>query len=167
MTEFEEIALKKIAKEYLVHSIYHRINLLADEYGISNAEISKHIGWDPAGYNQKYNRSNDLRMTTFIKIYAAIIEIVAKKENDFESYGLERSSIELKDLITDNEILVGRLFSFISAVAESGKDFCGIGMLRETFMDMRPFVLKGMRSKSFNEREFDCYMRYYKMLCEE
>ena len=52
MTEYEETVLKKIVKGYLIECIYTRLNRLAGEYGISNAEISKRIGWDPAGFNQ-------------------------------------------------------------------------------------------------------------------
>lgn len=164
MTEFEEIALKKIIKDYLIDSVYHKINLLIGEYGISNAEISKHIGWDPAGYNQKYNRSNDLRITTFIKIYAAIMEIVSAREKEYGYEALKLSEIKLTDLITEEEIKIGYLFNHISAVAEGKMDFLSNKSLVGTYAALRLFVMKGRKNKKFNEREIEVYIKFYKQI---
>lgn len=167
MLEFDEIALKKIVKEYLIDHVYLRINLVAGRWGISNAEISKQIGWDPAGYNQKYSRSNDLRITTFIKIYTAIQEIIEKKEEGFSNdiLGLER--IGLEDFITDEEIEIGHLFNHISSAVEGREEFLGKSKYVKVFCQMRAFVLQGFRNKKFNEREVAVYARYYAELKRE
>ncbi len=167
MTEFEEIALKKIVKDYLIENIYYRINLLIGKYGISNAEISKRIGWDPAGYNQKYNRSNDLRMTTFIKIYVAIQEIIAEKEEEYGYEELELSKIDLNDLITQDEFDLGRLFNHISAAAEGKTEFLSSVSLVHTYLSLKSFVLLGRKNKKFSEREIDVYISFYKAVSEQ
>ncbi|MEA5002111.1 MAG: hypothetical protein VB081_01225 [Christensenella sp.] len=167
MTEFEEIALKKIVKDYLIENIYYRINLLIGKYGISNAEISKRIGWDPAGYNQKYNRSNDLRMTTFIKIYVAIQEIIAEKEAEYGYEELELSKIDLNDLITQDEFALGRLFNHISAAAEGKMEFLSNVSLTHTYLSLKSFVLLGRKNKKFSEREIDVYISFYKAISEQ
>ncbi len=164
MTEFEEIALKKIIKDYLIDNVYRNINLLIGEYGISNAEISKHIGWDPAGYNQKYNRSNDLRITTFIKIYAAIMEIVSAKEKEYGYEALRLSEIRLSELLTEDEINLGFLFNHISAIAEGKVSFLGDKKLMDTYTGLRLYVMKGRKNKKFNEREIDVYIKFYKKI---
>ncbi|WP_066645747.1 hypothetical protein [Christensenella timonensis] len=166
MTEFEEIALKKIVKDSLIENIYYRINLLIGKYGISNAEISKRIGWDPAGYNQKYNRSNDLRMTTFIKIYVAIQEIIAEKEEEYGYEDLQLSKIDLNDLITQDEFDLGRLFNHISAAAEGKTEFLSSNSLTHTYLSLKSFVLLGRKNKKFSEREIDVYISFYKAIAE-
>lgn len=166
MTEFEEISLKKIIKDYLIDSIYYRLNSLAGRYGISNAEISKRIGWDPAGFNQKYNRSNDLRITTFIKIYVAIIDLVSEKEAEYGYYDLELGNISLNELITQKELDVGSLFNHISAVAEGRAEFLDKPVLVETYVSMKSFVLVGRKNKKFSDREIGVYIDYYKRVKE-
>ncbi len=162
MTEFEELALKKITKDYLIDCVYTRLNVIAGRYGISNAEISKHIGWDPAGFNQKYSRSNDLRITTFIKIYVALVDLIAEKEAELGLDGLESSQIRLDELITQQELDVGALFNHISAAAEGKSEFLNRDNYTSTYKLMKPFVFVGKRSKKFSDRETDVYIRYYK-----
>lgn len=160
MTESEELALKKITKDYLVDCIYQRINHLSGRHGISDADISKKIGWDPAGFNQKYNRSNDLRITTFIKIYVALIDLINEKEEGTEGFAPDSSGID--ELITHNEIAVGTLFNHISAAAEGREEFLCSPALIRTYAEMKPFVLMGKRSQRFNDREANAYVKYYK-----
>lgn len=162
MTEFEELALKKITKDYLVDCVYHHINVLSGKYGISNAEISKHVGWDPAGFNQKYNRSNDLRITTFIKIYVALTELIAEKEAEAGMDESTFSALNLSDLITPEELEVGALFNHISAAAEGSAAFLCRPGYAETYRRMKPFVLVSKKNKRFSDREIDVYVRFYK-----
>ncbi len=164
MTEFEELALKKIIKDYLIDCVYYNINLLIGKYGISNAEISKKIGWDQAGYNQKYNRSNDLRITTFIKIYTALLELVREKEAEYGFEELNLSNIDLNELITKNELDLGHLFNHISSVAEGKTEFLSDKSLADTFLSLKSFVLTGRKNKKFNDKEIDVYIKYYKKL---
>ncbi len=158
MTEFEELALKKITKDYLVDSIYYRINLLSSKYGISNADISKKIGWDPAGFNQKYNRSNDLRITTFVRVYVAVVDLINEKEREIE--GLTPSKAGIDELITSDEVAIGVLFNHISAAAEGQEQFLNTPSLVKTYTEMRPFVLMGRRNQRFNDREMKVYIKY-------
>ncbi len=162
MTEFEELALKKITKDYLIDCVYTRLNVIAGRYGISNAEISKHIGWDPAGFNQKYSRSNDLRITTFIKIYVALIDLVAEKEAEMGLEDLETSEIKLDELITQKELDAATLFNHISAAAEGKSEFLNKKNYRQTYKMMKPFVFVGKKSKKFSDKEIDVYISYYK-----
>lgn len=161
MTEFEELALKKITKDYLVDCVYTRINLIANKYGISNAEISKHIGWDPASFNQKYNRSNDLRISTFIKIYMAMRELVLEKEADMGLKVGDSSFIQLSELITQNELDVGALFIHISAAAEGRTQFLDKEFYINTYKSMKPFVMVSKKNKRFSEREVEVFIKYY------
>ncbi len=162
LTEFEELALKKITRDYLVESIYVRLNIIAGRYGISNAEISKHIGWDPAGFNQKYSRSNDLRITTFIKIYVALTDLLREKELEVGLDESDITTIEIGDFITPEAINVGSLFNHISSVVEGRDDFLSSKTLRETYMRMKPFLLVGRKSKKYSDREIGVYINYYK-----
>ena len=164
LTEFEELALKKITKDYLVDCVYSHINILSGKYGISNAEISKHVGWDPAGFNQKFNRSNDLRITTFIKIYVALTELVAEKEKEAGMEELTLTQIQIGDLITPEELAVGALFNHISAAAEGTADFLGKAPYVETYQRMKPFVLVSKKNKRYSDREIEVYIRYYKAI---
>lgn len=166
LTEFEELALKKITKDFLIDCVYTKINIIAGEYGISNAEISKYIGWDPAGFNQKYNRSNDLRITTFIKIFVALQDLIQLKE---EELGIEQqiqSNIQLHDLITQQELDAGSLFNHISAAAEGRDVFLKKPQHRKTYMRMKAFVLISKRNRRFNEREIAVYVNYYKIAAD-
>ena len=162
MTEFEELALKKIAKDFLIDSVYARLNTLLGRCGISNAEISREIGWDPAGFNQKYNRSNDLRITTFIKIYVALTDLIAAKETELGYAGMNLMRVELTDLITAEEIAVGSLFNHISAAAEGRANFLEKQSYVNTYKRMGPFIFLGKNNKRFSEREIGVYMSYYK-----
>ncbi len=165
MTEFEELSLKKITKDYLVDCVYARLNVISGRYGISNAEISKRIGWDPAGFNQKYNRHNDLRITTFIKIYVALADLIKEREADLVADGFEASTIRLDELITQKELSVGALFNHISAVAEGKATLLDGENFARTYMEMKPFVLVGKRKKKFSDREIEVYVNYYKRAC--
>lgn len=162
MTEFEELALKKITKDYLVDCVYTRLNLIAGRYGISNAQISKQIGWDPAGYNQKYNRSNDLRITTFIKIYVALTDLICEREAELELDGMEASSIRLDELITHKELDVGALFNHISAAAEGKVKLLNKLCFATTYKEMKPFVLVSKKKKRLSDKEIQVYINYYK-----
>ena len=164
MSEFEELALKKITKYYLVDCVYLKINTISSRYGISNAEISKRIGWDPAGFNQKYNRSNDLRITTFVKIFVALIDLIAEKEADMGMDRLSATKIQLDQFISDKECSAGALFNHISGAAEGREEFLNTEGFRETYREMRPFVLVGSRNSRFSEREMDVYISYYQTL---
>lgn len=164
MTEFEELALKKIAKDYLVDRIYNNINTLAGRYDISNAEISKHIGWDPAGFNQKYSRSNDLRITTFIKIYVALTNLIAEREAELGLNGLDMTKFSIQELITQQEIDVGALFNHISAAAEGKAEFLEEPEYAATYKGMKPFVLISGRNSKYNEREIGVYFHYFKTI---
>lgn len=167
MTEFEELALKKITKDYLINCIYSNLNITAGKYGLSNTEISKRIGWDPAGFNQKYSRSNDIRITTFIKIFVALTDLVQEKEAEAGLDILGDSVIKLDDLITGHEICAGALFNHISAVAEGKTTFLDTEELMETYRQMKPFVLVGRKSKKYSEREIGVYIDYYKRVLED
>jgi len=164
MTEFEEITIKKFIKYFLIDSIYYQINLVCGKFGISNSEISKRIGWDPAVYNQKYNRSNDLRMTTFMKIYVAIEEIIEEKEKKFGYSDLELSKVRFDELITQKELDLCRLFNHVSAVAEGRTESFNREHLVQSYLSMKSFVLLGKKSKKFTDREIDVYVTYYKSL---
>ena len=164
MTEFEELALKKITKDYLVDCIYGRINTISARYGISNVDISTYIGWDSAGFNQKYNRSNDLRITTFVKIYAALIDLITQKEMEMGLDAAELSVIRLDELITPNEVNVAELFNHISHAVEGMTDFLSTKELKQTYIRMKPFVLVSKRNKRFSDREIDVYINYYKSI---
>lgn len=166
MTEFEELALKKITKDYLINCIYEKINSVSGRYGISNAEISKHIGWDPAGFNQKYNRSNDLRITTFIKIFVALRDLITERELEIGLQQMQCEQIRLEEFITDHALDVGMLFNHISSAAEGRTNFLAEKYLAEIFVRMRPFVLSGSKSKRFNEREIEVYILYYRLAIE-
>lgn len=167
MTEFEELALKKITKDYLIDCVYTRLNVIAGRYGISNAEISKRIGWDPAGFNQKYNRSNDLRITTFIKIYVALADLIEEKEAEMGLDSLVSTKIRLDELITQKELDVGALFNHISAAAEGTAEFLNKEVFTGTYMLMKPFVFVGKKNNKYNEREVGVYVNYYKMAAAE
>ena len=162
MTEFEELALKKITKDYLVDCIYTKINTIANKYGISNSEISKRIGWDPASFNQKYHRCNDLRISTFIKVYMALNELVLKKENDL-GLKAEQSVIPLGELISENELNAGALFLHISAAAEGNAQFLDNEFFINTYKSMKPFILVSKNNNKFSEREVEVYIKYYQM----
>jgi hypothetical protein len=164
VTEFEELALKKITKDYLVDCVYNRLNVIAGRYGISNAEISKRIGWDPAGFNQKYNRSNDLRITTFIKIYVALADLIAEKEAEMGLDSIVATKIQLDDLITQKELEAGALFNHISAAAEGNAEFLNEERFAVTYKQMKPFVFVGKRNNKFNDREIAVYINYYKIV---
>ena len=166
LTEFEELALKKITKDYLIDSIYMKINIISGRYGISNAEISKHIGWDPAGFNQKYNRSNDLRITTFVKIYVSIQDLIRMKEIELGLDSQIHSAIHLDDLISEDELRAGELFNHISAAAEGREVFLSHKRFQDTYMQMKPFVLISRRNRRFNDREIDAYILYFKQTLE-
>jgi hypothetical protein len=166
LTEFEELALNKITKDFLIDCVYTRLNVIAGRYGISNAEISKHIGWDPAGFNQKYSRSNDLRITTFIKIYVALIDLIAEKEVEMGLQGLGSSEIRLDELITQKELGAAALFNHISAAAEGKSEFLNRENHSNTYKMMKPFVFVGKKSKKFSDREIDVYISYYKTVSE-
>lgn len=163
MTEFEELALKKITRDYMIDCVYGQINGLAGKFGISNAEISKYIGWDSSGFNQKYNRSNDLRITTFIKIYVALIDLIAIKEKEMGLDRLGFSDIKLTDLITEREMKIGTLFNHISATAEGRAMFLDQEEFVDVYRSMRPFVLLGKRNKRFSDRETEVYIHYYQI----
>lgn len=162
MTEFEELALKKITKDYLVDCVYTKINTIANQYGISNAEISKRIGWDPASFNQKYHRSNDLRISTFIKIYMALNELILQKEADC-GLTIEQSYVSLNELITQNELNVGALFLHISAAAEGQTQFLQDKFFIEVYKSMKPFILVSKKNDKFSEREVEVYIKYYQV----
>jgi hypothetical protein len=166
LTEFEELALKKIAKEYLVDCVYGRINVIAGKYDISNADISKHIGWDPAGFNQKFNRSNDVRITTFIKIYVTLMELISEKEKDLDIEGIGLSEISLDELITPNEVAVGALFNHISASVEGNAEFLSVSSCADIYKKMKPFVLVSKHNKRFSDKEIAVYIHYYKMIAD-
>lgn len=162
MTEFEELALKKITKDYLVDCVYTRLNVISGRYDISNAEISKRIGWDPAGFNQKYNRNNDLRISTFIKIYVALTDLIAEKEAELGLDGLTATKIQLHEFITQKELDVAALFNHISAAAEGNTNFLNNAGFIETFKSMKPYVFVGKRNKKYSDREIGVYVSYYK-----
>lgn len=166
MTEFEELALKKITKDYLIDCVYTRLNVISGRYGISNAEISKHIGWDPAGFNQKYSRSNDLRITTFIKIYVALVDLIAEREAEIGLEGLDTFQIRLDELITQKELDAAALFNHISATAEGRTSFLNKENYSHTYKMMKPFVFVSKKSKKFSDREIDVYISYYKNIKE-
>lgn len=167
LTEFEELALKKITKDYLIDCFYTRLNAILVRYSISNAEISKKIGWDPAGFNQKYNRNNDLRITTFIKIYVALVDIIAEKEAELGLEELGLSQVQLDDLITKDEFAVGALFNHISAAAEQKTDFLNSESLVSTYKQMKSFVFVGKKNKKYSDREISVYIHYYKIISEK
>ncbi|MEG2623741.1 MAG: hypothetical protein RSC06_12660, partial [Clostridia bacterium] len=158
--------LKKIKKDYLVDCIYGRINTLAGRYGISNADISKRIGWDSAGFNQKYNRSNDLRITTFVKIYVALTDLIGSKEREMGLEGFGMSEIRLNELITPDEIAVGALFNHISEAAEGEVDFLSKPAHVGIYKKMKPFVLASKRNKRFSDREIGVYIGYYRTIAD-
>ncbi len=164
MTEFEELALKKITKDFLVDCIYNRINTISARYGISNVDISTYIGWDSAGFNQKYNRSNDLRITTFVKIYSALIDLITQKETEMGLSTAELSVIRLEELITPSEVNVAELFNHISHTVEGITDFLNTKDLKQTYIRMKPFVLVSKRNKRFSDREIDVYINYFKSI---
>lgn len=166
MTEFEEIAMKKISKDYLIDCIYNNINTISGRYDISNAEISKRIGWDPAGFNQKYNRSNDLRITTFIKIYVALAALIKEKEAEIGLDSLSVPTISLDEFITKRELDAGELFIHIGDAAEGRVNFLDGESYVQTYKAMRPFVLVGRKNNRFSEREMDVYVSYYQKLSE-
>lgn len=163
MTEFEELALKKITKDYLIDCIFNELNVVTGRYGISNAEISKTIGWDPSGFNQKNNRNVDLRITTFIKIFVAIKQIIAAQENEWGLDDFGSTPIGLTDLITQHEIDIGGLLLHISAAAEGKCEFLKGTEFIKTYLNMKPFVLVGKKNNKFSEREVDVYVKYYKL----
>ena len=160
MTEFEELALKKITKDYLVDCIYTKINTVANKYGISNSEISKRIGWDPASFNQKYHRCNDLRISTFIKVYMALNELIYQKEAEL-GFEIDKSSISLDELITKHELDVGALFLHISAAAEGTAPFLADKFYMDTYKSIRPFILVSKKNDKFSEKEVEVYIKYF------
>lgn len=164
MTEFEELALKKITKDYLIDSIFNQLNAVTGKYGISNAEISKTIGWDPSGFNQKNSRNVDLRITTFIKIFVAIKQIIAFREAEFGLEDFCSSNISLEDLITQQELEIGALLLHISTAAEGKCDFLIGTEFVQTYLNMKPFVLVGRKNNKYSEREVNVYIKYYKMV---
>lgn len=162
MTEYEETVLKKIVKGYLIECIYTRLNRLAGQYGISNAEISKRIGWDPAGFNQKYNRNSDIRITTFIKIYVAMRDLVKEETAQYGYFEIDAEDIKIGEVITDQELEVGVLLNHISEVAEGKTEFLSSPSLIESYKSMRSFVLEGQKNKRFTQKETEVYVNYYR-----
>jgi len=167
MTEFEELALKKITKDFLIDSVYTRLNMFLGKYNITNSEISREIGWDPAGFNQKYNRSNDLRITTFVKIFAALTKLISEKEAELGIDDLGLAQIRLDELIGKDEIEIGSLFNHISAAAEGKVQFLCEERYAATYRHMKPFVLLSKNNKKFNDREINVYIHYYRAIMEK
>jgi hypothetical protein len=166
VTEFEELALKKITKDYLIDCIFNELNVTTGRYGISNAEISKTIGWDPSGFNQKNSRNVDLRITTFIKIFVAIKQIIAAHEAEMGLEDIGSAEIHLNDLITQQELDIGALLLHISAAAEGKCEFLKGTEFVQAYLNMKPFVLVGKKNNKYSEREVDVYVKYYKIATE-
>ena len=164
MTEFEELTLKKITKEFMMDNVYSRFNKVMGVYGISNSEISKQIGWDPAGFNQKYSRNNDLRLTTFVKIYVALIDLISEKEAELGLGNPDTVTVGLGEFLTHNELEIGRLYNHISAAAENKSEFLSEEKYVAIYKRMKPFVIVGKKNKKFSDQEINVYTDHYKTL---
>ncbi len=164
MTEFEEITFKKIIKGKMIGQIYVNLNVILGNNSITNAEISTKIGWDPAGYNQKLNRLSDLRISTFLNICAALMELSTshreEQVSDYEKY----EELDFTQLITFEEYKLALLFLHISDVADGKANFLDKPSLVKTFKSLKTYLLGKRTSSNFSEQQKAVYFKYYNEL---
>ena len=161
MTEIEASILKKIVKSKMVDEFYINMNVLLGTYHISNSQVSRLVGWDAAGYNQKLNRQSDLRLSTVMSICSAVSQAIHEGENiSFEQY-MEFQEIEFKKLFTYSEFQLGDLYLHITAAAEGREPFLNTKGREMTFRSLRHFVQNRRRTPQFTEAETAVFMRYY------
>lgn len=164
MTEFEEITLKKIIKGKMVDEFYINLNVLLGINRIGNNELSRKIGWDSAGYNQKINRQSDLRLSTLVNMFVAIVELTNEKNDTGLSFYEKYEEMDFSRLFSVNEFRLGELFLHVSAVVEGRERFLDTPEKIKTYKSLRPFVLGKRHSPQLSEKEKDVYMKYYEMI---
>ncbi|MDO4345364.1 MAG: hypothetical protein Q4C50_11230 [Eubacteriales bacterium] len=164
MTEFEEITLKKIIKGKIVEEFYVNLNVMLGSNRIGNNELSRKIGWDPAGYNQKLNRKSDLRLSTLINMFVAISDLINQKNDTEFSFYEQYEEMEFRRLFTLSEFRLGELFLHISAVVDGEEEFLNTPERVKTYKSLRAYVLGKRSSPALSEKEKGVYMKYYDMV---
>ena len=164
MTEFEEITLKKIIKGKIVEEFYVNLNVMLGSNRIGNNELSRKIGWDPAGYNQKLNRKSDLRLSTLINMFVAIADLINQKNDTEFSFYEQYEEMEFRRLFTLSEFRLGELFLHISAVVDGEEEFLNTPERVKTYKSLRAYVLGKRSSPALSEKEKGVYMKYYDMV---
>lgn len=161
MTEFEEATLKKIIKCKMVNEFYVNLNVVMGSYHISNSQLSRLIGWDSAGYNQKMNRQSDLRLSTIIMLCSAISQAIHEDENfNFDQY-TEFQEMEFERLFTYSEFQLGDLFLHITAVAEGKEIFLNTKAREKTYRSLWHYVQSKRQGPQLTKQEKAVFMRYY------
>jgi len=163
MTEFEEITLKKIIKSKMIDEFYVNLNVLLGSYHISNAKVSRMIGWDPAGYNQKMSRQSDLRLSTLLNICTAISELISEDDaTDMTRYS-QFQEFEFSKLFTFSEFQLGDLFLHVSAVVEGTETFLNTPARIKAYRSLKYHVFNKRHAPTFSDREKETYMKFYSL----
>lgn len=161
MTEFEEITLKKIIKSKMIDEFYVNLNVLLGNYHISNAKVSRMIGWDPAGYNQKMSRQSDLRLSTLLNICTAISELISEEDSSERSKYTQFEEFEFEKLFTFSEFQLGDLFLHVSAVVEGRETFLNTPTRLKAYKSLKYHVFNKRHTPNFSDREKETYMKFY------
>lgn len=161
MTEFEEITLKKIIKSKMVDEFYVNLNVLLGNNKIGNNELSRKIGWDSAGYNQKQNRQSDLRLSTLVNVFVAISELTNEKNGTGFSFYEQYEEMDFTRLFSLTEFRLGELFLHISAVVDGQERFLDTPDRIKTYKSLKAYVLSKRHSPQLSEKEKGVYMKYY------
>ena len=164
MTEFEGITLKKIIKGKMVDEFYVNLNVMLGNSHIGNNELSKKIGWDPAGYNQKLNRKSDLRLSTLINMFVAMAGLTDEKNGTDFSFYEKYEEMEFRRLFTISEFRLGELFLHVNAVMNGEEEFLNSPEQVKTYKSLKAFVLGKRSVPALSEKEKNVYMKYYEML---
>ncbi len=164
MTEFEEITLKKIIKGKMVDEFYVNLNVMLGRNYIGNNELSRKIGWDSAGYNQKLNRQSDLRLSTLINMFVAILNLSNEKNDTGFSFYERYEAMDFAGLFTQTEFRLGELFLHVSAVVEGKEEFLDKPEHIKTYKSLKMYVLGKRCSPQLSENEKKVYMKFYEMV---
>lgn len=164
ITEYDEITLKKIIKGKMIDEFYINLNVLLRTNNIKNNELSEKIGWDSAGYNQKLNRKNDLRLTTLINIFAAIMDLVNEKNAIKVSFYERYEIMDYTMFFSLGELRLGELFLHISSVVKMEEEFLNTPERIKTYKSLKSYVLGNRQSPRLSEQEKEVYLKFYNLL---
>ncbi len=166
ITEFDEITLKKIIKNKMVDEFYINLNVYLGNNHIKNKELSAKIGWDSAGYNQKLNRKSDLKLSTLINLFTALVDLTDEKNETHLSYYEKYEEMDLSQLFTLNEYKLSRLFLNISAAVGGSEQFLNSAELIKTYKMLKPYVMRKRGSPTYSEKEKETYLKFYDVFCK-
>ncbi len=164
MTEVEEVILKKIIKGKMVDEYYVNLNVMLGRNRIGNNELSRTIGWDPAGYSQKLNRQSDLRLSTLIIMFVAIANLTNEKNHTDFSFYEQYEEMDFTELFTQKEFRLGELFLHVSAVVEGKEEFLNTPERKKTYKSLRSYVLGNRPSPQLSDNDKQTYLKYYDMI---